>query len=62
MGYLLAESTPPPLSLSGPRANLLSISFLQGLNYMLVVFQGNGVKVSKQNKTGFLAKVESQVT
>lgn len=61
---LLAESIrPPPLLLAGSRANLLNISFLQGLNYTLVVFQAKGVKGSMQAENdGILDKVESQVT
>jgi len=57
---LLAESIPPLLLLAGSRANLLSISFLQGLNYTLVVFQANGVKGFKQKTTGFLLKLKAR--
>lgn len=54
--WRMAESIRPPplLLLAGSRANLLNISFLQGLNYTLVVFQAEGVKGSKQKTTGFL--------
>ena len=60
--WRMAESIRPPplLLLAGSRANLLNISFLQGLNYTLVVFQAKGVKGSKQKTTGFLIKLKAR--